>query len=292
MPGVTFFDTADVYGDGRSEQLIGRFRAGGPTRRSWWRPRWAAGSTAGAGDLHRRQLPGLDRPQSGPTCGVDTLDLVQLHCPPTGGLLARRGLRRPGHAGRRGRDRRLRRHRGDLRRGADGDRPARRGQRADHPQRVPAQAAGARCCPPRSRPGSASSPGCRWPAACCPAGTTSSTTFAADDHRTYNRHGEAFDVGETFSGVPTSRSASRRPASWPRWCPPGCHCRGLRPALDRRPARGDRGDPGRPQRRAGPGQRRGRRAAPADRGSSSTPSAGLRRPRSASTCTTAGSGPP
>jgi aryl-alcohol dehydrogenase-like predicted oxidoreductase len=29
-----------------------------------------------------------------------------------------------------------------------------------------------------------------------------STTFAADDHRNYNRHGEAFDVGETFSGVP------------------------------------------------------------------------------------------
>ncbi len=29
-----------------------------------------------------------------------------------------------------------------------------------------------------------------------------STTFAADDHRTYNRHGEAFDLGETFSGVP------------------------------------------------------------------------------------------
>jgi aryl-alcohol dehydrogenase-like predicted oxidoreductase len=30
---------------------------------------------------------------------------------------------------------------------------------------------------------------------------TTSTTFAADDHRTYNRSGEAFDVGETFSGV-------------------------------------------------------------------------------------------
>lgn len=27
------------------------------------------------------------------------------------------------------------------------------------------------------------------------------TTFSADDHRQYNRHGEAFDVGETFSGV-------------------------------------------------------------------------------------------
>jgi aryl-alcohol dehydrogenase-like predicted oxidoreductase len=29
-----------------------------------------------------------------------------------------------------------------------------------------------------------------------------STTFAADDHRNFNRSGEAFDVGETFSGVP------------------------------------------------------------------------------------------
>src|SRR5262249_60264047 len=28
------------------------------------------------------------------------------------------------------------------------------------------------------------------------------TVFAADDHRSYNRHGEAFDVGETFAGVP------------------------------------------------------------------------------------------
>jgi aryl-alcohol dehydrogenase-like predicted oxidoreductase len=27
------------------------------------------------------------------------------------------------------------------------------------------------------------------------------TQFSADDHRSYNRHGEAFDVGETFSGV-------------------------------------------------------------------------------------------
>ncbi len=27
------------------------------------------------------------------------------------------------------------------------------------------------------------------------------STFAPDDHRAYNRHGEAFDVGETFSGV-------------------------------------------------------------------------------------------
>ena len=28
-----------------------------------------------------------------------------------------------------------------------------------------------------------------------------STTFAADDHRNFNRQGESFDVGETFAGV-------------------------------------------------------------------------------------------
>jgi aryl-alcohol dehydrogenase-like predicted oxidoreductase len=31
---------------------------------------------------------------------------------------------------------------------------------------------------------------------------TRETTFGADDHRNFNRHGEAFDVGETFAGVP------------------------------------------------------------------------------------------
>jgi len=30
---------------------------------------------------------------------------------------------------------------------------------------------------------------------------TSETTFGSDDHRSFNRHGESFDVGETFSGV-------------------------------------------------------------------------------------------
>ena len=30
---------------------------------------------------------------------------------------------------------------------------------------------------------------------------TRETRFAADDHRSFNRHGEAFDVGETFAGV-------------------------------------------------------------------------------------------
>ncbi len=31
---------------------------------------------------------------------------------------------------------------------------------------------------------------------------TAASTFASDDHRAFNRNGEAFDVGETFAGVP------------------------------------------------------------------------------------------
>lgn len=31
---------------------------------------------------------------------------------------------------------------------------------------------------------------------------SAATRFSADDHRSYNRHGEAFDVGETFAGMP------------------------------------------------------------------------------------------
>jgi aryl-alcohol dehydrogenase-like predicted oxidoreductase len=31
---------------------------------------------------------------------------------------------------------------------------------------------------------------------------TPQTTFEQDDHRNFNRDGQAFDVGETFSGVP------------------------------------------------------------------------------------------
>jgi len=30
---------------------------------------------------------------------------------------------------------------------------------------------------------------------------TAASTFAADDHRNFNRHGESFDMGETFSGL-------------------------------------------------------------------------------------------
>ena len=80
--GVTFFDTADVYGDGRSERIIGRFIAGSDGR----------GVTV-ATKMGRRvaQVPenyALENfrawtDRSRVNLGVDRLDLVQLHCPPT-----------------------------------------------------------------------------------------------------------------------------------------------------------------------------------------------------------------
>ncbi|MFE5670989.1 aldo/keto reductase [Agromyces sp. NPDC056523] len=80
--GVTVFDTADVYGDGRSESLIGRWLAANP----------GSGVTV-ATKMGRRMPQEHDNyvlenfrawtDRSRRNLGVDTLDLVQLHCPPT-----------------------------------------------------------------------------------------------------------------------------------------------------------------------------------------------------------------
>ncbi|MDR2704111.1 MAG: aldo/keto reductase [Cellulomonadaceae bacterium] len=82
--GVTFFDTADVYGDGRSEQIIGRFFAENPQYKDKITVATKMGrrvpQTVDAYNLAnfrawaRRSLTNL---------GVDRLDLVQLHCPPS-----------------------------------------------------------------------------------------------------------------------------------------------------------------------------------------------------------------
>lgn len=78
--GVTFIDTADVYGDGRSEQIVGRFARERPgltvaTKMGRRVPQEASAYTLDNfrawNDRSRRNL------------GVDTVDLVQLHCPPT-----------------------------------------------------------------------------------------------------------------------------------------------------------------------------------------------------------------
>ena len=131
---------------------------------------------------------------------TDTLDLVQLHCPPTDVITSDEVFDNLDTLVGEGVMAALRRERRDGRPGPGRDRPAVGGLGPDHHQRVPAQA-------PRTRPARRREAGvgiiARVPLA---SGLLSgryseTTTFGADDHRTYNRHGEAFDRGETFSGV-------------------------------------------------------------------------------------------
>lgn len=197
--GVTLFDTADVYGDGRSESIIGRFLAGRPGH----------GITV-ATKMGRRlaQEPENYSPEnfrawtdrSRQNLGVDTLDLVQLHCPPSAVIEADETY--------------------DALDALVAD-----GTIAAYGVSVEttAQALAAIARPNvtnvqiifnpfRLKPldevlPAASAAGvaifARVPLASglLSGKYTASTTFAENDHRTYNRQGEAFDRGETFSGV-------------------------------------------------------------------------------------------
>ncbi len=89
--GMTFIDTADVYGDGRSERIVADVLSG----RSGTRPMVA---TKAGRRLNPHVADGytaenleafIDR--SLKNLAVETLDLVQLHCPPTE-VLYRRGV--------------------------------------------------------------------------------------------------------------------------------------------------------------------------------------------------------
>lgn len=197
--GVTLFDTADVYGDGRSEALIGRFLAARPGH----------GITV-ATKMGRRlaQEPENYTPdnfrawteRSRRNLGVETLDLVQLHCPPSAvidatatydaldalvadGAIAAYGVSVETC---------------DQALSAIARPHVTNVQIIVNPFRLkpldavlPAAAAADVAVFARVPLASGMLSG-RY---------TAATTFAADDHRTYNRHGEAFDRGETFSGV-------------------------------------------------------------------------------------------
>lgn len=80
--GIDFFDTADVYGDGLSERLIGRLRR---ERTEPFRVATKAGRRLAphtADGYNARNLAAfVDRSLA--NLGVERLDLVQLHCPPT-----------------------------------------------------------------------------------------------------------------------------------------------------------------------------------------------------------------
>jgi aryl-alcohol dehydrogenase-like predicted oxidoreductase len=197
--GVTFFDTADVYGDGRSETIIGRFRAA--------HPEWS-GTVATKMGRRVDQVPEnytlknfrrwLDRSRA--NLRMDTLDLVQLHCPPTPvysddevfdaldtlvdeGVIANYGvsvercdealtaIARPNVAS------------VQIILNAFRLKPLE--------QVLPAAEASGVAIIARVPLASGLLSG-RY---------TKETTFSPQDHRSFNRHGEAFDVGETFSGV-------------------------------------------------------------------------------------------
>ncbi len=197
--GVTLFDTADVYGDGRSEQLIGRFLREHPDsdvlvatkmgRRADQVPEnYSAANFREWNDRSRRNL------------GVDTLDLVQLHCPPT-----------PVYSDDAVFD--------ALDAMVDDGRIAAYGvsvERVDEALTAIARPNVAsvqiilnafrhkpleRVLPAAAQAGVGILARVPLASGLLSGRYREDTTFAADDHRNYNRNGEAFDVGETFAGV-------------------------------------------------------------------------------------------
>ncbi|HXL01639.1 MAG TPA: aldo/keto reductase [Candidatus Atribacteria bacterium] len=80
--GVNFIDTADVYGDGRSEQLIARVLKERKERVYVATKAGRRLSPHLASGYNRENLNAfVDRSLS--NLGVETIDLLQLHCPPT-----------------------------------------------------------------------------------------------------------------------------------------------------------------------------------------------------------------
>ncbi len=200
--GVTFFDTADVYGDGRSERLVGRFareraEAGSPVFVATKMGRRVEQTVANYTPENFRAWNDRSREN----LGVDTLDLVQLHCPPTDlyyrpevfeeleamieeGRIAAYGV--------------------SVERVEEGLKAL------EYPGLASVQIIFNAF---RQRPatlflGEAARRGvgviARVPLASglLSGRYTRETSFGADDHRNFNRHGEQFDVGETFAGVP------------------------------------------------------------------------------------------
>lgn len=197
--GVTLIDTADVYGDGRSEAIIGAVLAERPDhgvtvatkmgRRMAQEPaNYTPANFRAWTDRSRRSLR------------TDTLDLVQLHCPPTAviesdatydaldalvadGTIAAYGV--------------------SVETCAQALAVIARPNVTNiqiilNPFRLKPLD---EVLPAAERAGVAVFARVPLASGLLSGKYTAATTFAADDHRSYNRHGEAFDKGETFSGV-------------------------------------------------------------------------------------------
>ena len=199
--GVSFIDTADVYGDGRSEKLIAQvLKARGGARpmvatKAGRRldPHTAEGYT-------RKNLEAfIDRSLKNLT--VDSLDLVQLHCPPTEALYRPELFAALDEIKAAGKIKSY---------GVSVEKIEEALKAIEYPGVVSIQIIYNLF---RQRPSElffreARRRGVavivRVPLASglLSGKITADTAFAADDHRNFNRHGEAFDVGETFAGVP------------------------------------------------------------------------------------------
>ncbi len=80
--GVTLIDTADVYGDGRSERVIRRFLAERPGERFFVPTKIGRRAPLDVREYTPESFRSwVDRCRD--NLGMDTLDLVQLHCLPT-----------------------------------------------------------------------------------------------------------------------------------------------------------------------------------------------------------------
>lgn len=199
--GMTFIDTADVYGDGRSEKII----ADVLKARGGERPMVATKAgrrlnphvTEG---YNKANLEGfIDR--SLKNLQVDSLDLVQLHCPPTEVLYRPEvfaGLDELQKAGK------IKGY------GVSVEKVEEALKAIEYPGVVSIQIIYNVF---RQRPDHLFFAEARrknvviiarvpLASGLLSGKITRDTKFASDDHRNFNRHGEAFDVGETFSGVP------------------------------------------------------------------------------------------
>ncbi|KSV77721.1 aldo/keto reductase [Ensifer sp. ENS08] len=199
--GVTFVDTADVYGDGRSEKIIAavlKERGGDkPFVATKAGRRLSPHVTEGYTGENIEAF--IDRSLS--NLGVETLDLVQLHCPPT------EVYYRPELFG--ALDRLV--AKGKIRHyGVSVEKVEEALKAIEYPGVATVQIIYNIF---RQRPhelffaeAQKKNVGVivRVPLASglLSGKISKDTAFAADDHRNFNRHGEAFDVGETFAGVP------------------------------------------------------------------------------------------
>ncbi|MGD9632975.1 MAG: aldo/keto reductase [Pirellulales bacterium] len=198
--GVNFIDTADVYGDGRSERLMAQLRRERPGEVIYIATkagrRLNPHTTAG---YNRENLVAfVDRSLT--NLAVDRIDLLQLHCPPNDVYYRPevfQVLEDLVSAGK------LQYY------GVSVKSPEEALRAMDYPnlQSVQIIFNMLRLRPSelffneaqRRQVGILA----RVPLASglLTGKLTRDSTFAADDHRQFNRHGEAFDVGETFSGV-------------------------------------------------------------------------------------------